>query len=128
MKLLLDTHTFLWWVGDDKRLSARARRLIANPRNDVYVSVVTALEVTVKHSAGRLELFEAPETFLPDQLERNGFISLSLSLAHVMKLESLPTPHRDPFDRLLAAQTAAEGLTLVTSDRTLARYPIKTAW
>lgn len=128
MKVLLDTHVFLWWISDDERLSRRARRLIADESNEVLVSVVTALEICLKHAAGRLDLDESPDSFIPDELQRNGFVALPLQLAHVLRVTELPPIHRDPFDRLLTAQTLAERATLITSDRTLRKYPAKTAW
>lgn len=128
MNLLLDTHAFLWWVADDPRLSERARRQIASPKNDVLVSCVSVWEIVTKAGLGRLDLPRAPDRFVPEQIRENGFGVLPLQLAHALALASLPDHHRDPFDRLLAAQATVERIPIVTSDRALAGYPIKIVW
>lgn len=127
MKLLLDTHAFVWWIRDDERLSARARRQIAAPRNEVYVSAVTAWELVVKESL-RIGLATPVERTLPEQLARNGFTALPVSIAHALAVERLPRHHTDPFDRLLIAQAVAERLTIVSADRHFLEYPAKVVW
>ncbi len=128
MKLLLDTHAFLWWVSEDEGLSATARRRIADPRNEVSVSVVSAWEIVMKAGKGGLTLDEPPERFVPKQLEANGFTAAPVHLRHVLGVSKLPDIHRDPFDRLIVAQAIAEGLAIVTADAQIARYDVKVVW
>jgi PIN domain nuclease of toxin-antitoxin system len=125
VRLLLDTHVFLWWISEDARLPVRARSQIASARNDVFLSAVSAWEIVAKAAPGRLELPEPPQRFIPAQLMSNGFEPLPLSLTHALAVAQLPDHHRDPFDRLLVAQAIVESIPIVTSDKTIARYPIK---
>lgn len=128
MRLLLDTHAFLWWVTDDDRLSERAGELIADGANDVYVSAASAWEIAIKVGLGRIRLPDEARTFAPDQLERNAFQALSVHVAHAVAVIALPDVHRDPFDRMLVAQAMTEGLTIVSQDQELARYPVPVVW
>lgn len=128
MKLLLDTHTFLWGAAGDERLSRRAARAISDPRNDVLFSVVSAWEIVLKATAGKLNLPESPERYIPSRLEQMAFRPLPLALAHTLRLTDLPDIHRDPFDRLLVAQALVEELALVSGDPILRRYPVKVVW
>jgi PIN domain nuclease of toxin-antitoxin system len=128
VKLLLDTHAFLWWVTDDDRLSQNARKRIAEPRNEVFLSAVSAWEIVVKASLGRLSLVERPDRFVMRQLEANAFTPMPLQLSHAANVWTLPDHHKDPFDRLLVAQALVEGLSLVTGDRKVGRYPVKIVW
>lgn len=128
MRLLLDTHAFLWWVGDDPRLPARARRLIAGRRNEVFFSVVSAWELAIKAGIGRLSLAESLESFVTRNVAANDFQVLPVHLRHVLAVATLPDHHGDPFDRILVAQAATENLVLVSGDRQVARYRITVAW
>lgn len=128
MKLLLDTHAFLWWVTDDERLSQNARKRIAEPRNEVFLSAVSTWEIVVKASLGRLSLVERLDRFVMRQLETNAFTPMPLQLSHAANVWALPDHHKDPFDRLLVAQALVEGLMLVTDDRQVRRYPVKIVW
>lgn len=128
MKLLLDTHAFLWWVADDERLSARARRAIGDARNEVLVSAVTGWEISVKAALGRLELPDPPDRFVPEQLRANAFGSLAITMSHALAVSRLPAVNQDPFDRLLVAQTLVERLSIVSGDDDIARYPVKVTW
>ncbi len=128
MNVLLDTHAFLWWVADDDRLSRRARRTIADPRNEVLVSSVSAWEIVVKAGLGRLSLPEPPERFVPKHMEANAFAPLPLHLLHALGVSALPPIHRDPFDRLLVAQAIVEHLALVSGDSQVGSYPVKVVW
>lgn len=128
MKLLLDTHAFLWWIGDDARLPARARKALADGANEILFSCVSAWEIAVKQELGRLRLPEPAGRFVPAQLRRNGFAVLPVQLRHALGVGTLPPLHRDPFDRLLVAQALAEELTLVSGDRQIRRYPAKVIW
>jgi PIN domain nuclease of toxin-antitoxin system len=128
VRLLLDTHTFLWWIANDDRLSTRARKVIADGENDVLFSTVSAWEIVIKAGLGRLLLPEEPERFVPRQVEANAFSVLPLHLGHAFRVSALPDVDRDPFDRLLVAQAAVERLALVSGDRGLSRYPVKVVW
>jgi len=128
VRLLLDTHAFLWWIGDDPRLSGRAAALIADGANQVHVSSASAWEIVVKKGLGRVEILEPIDRFLVAQLETNAFLPLPIHVRHALGLAALPDVHRDPFDRILVAQAVAEDLSLVTGDRMLARYPVSVEW
>lgn len=128
MRLLLDTHAFLWWVADDERLSPRAAALIAEPSNEVLVSAATAWEVVVKSALGRVEVPTPVDRFLTAQIEANAFIPLPIHMRHALGLAALPQIHRDPFDRILVAQAVAEDLTIVSRDRVMDGYPVTVEW
>ncbi|HEY6837101.1 MAG TPA: type II toxin-antitoxin system VapC family toxin [Geobacteraceae bacterium] len=128
MRLLLDTHTFLWWVADDPSLSRPARKAIADARNECLVSLASCWELSIKCSLGKLRLSQPVERFIPEEMTVNGFHLLPIEFRHVAKVEALPFHHRDPFDRLLVAQALTEKLTLVSADETLARYGVKRIW
>jgi len=120
MRALLDTHVLLWWLADHKSLSAAHRALIADSSNDLYVSAVTATEIAIKASLGKLR---APEG-VADAITEGGFRELPLTARHAEALRTLPWHHRDPFDRMLVAQALTEQLVLVTADDRLRAYPV----
>lgn len=126
MKLLLDTHVFLWVLSGDERLSANADSAIRDPGNIVYLSVASVWEATVKHALGKLSLPSSPETYLPHQRRRLGVASLDIDEGTVVFLPRLPTLHRDPFDRILICQAWQHRLTLVTVDSAIMAYPVTT--
>lgn len=128
MRVLLDTHAFLWWVSDSQKLSADARKIIANEHNAPVFSVVSAWEIAIKAGVGKLELPDTPEKFIIEQLSRNVLEILPIQLRHALSVYSLPDHHRDPFDRLLVAQAIREDLVILTSDPLLAKYPVQTVW
>ena len=121
MKLLLDTHAVIWWLGDDDRLGKRARGLIEDPENDVLVSVASLWEMAIKARIGKLEVDVASAAAA---IERSGFQILALSIEHLQSLRALPMHHGDPFDHLLAAQTIAEAATLISDDRRMPSYGV----
>ena len=124
MKLLLDTHIFLWFINGDERLPVSMREDIRNPENEVYLSVVSLWEAIIKHQLGKLPLPESPEKYLPIQRERHRIESLALDENSVAHLAKLPAVHRDPFDRMLICQAIENGLTLVTVDAVISDYPV----
>ena len=128
MKVLLDTHAFLWWIADHPNLSARAREIIADGGCEVYFSTASAWEIAIKTRAGRLELPRNLEGFVTDQVALNAFRVLPVSLAHALHVHTLPDHHRDPFDRLIVAQAKSLHLPIVTSDEALGRYEVETLW
>ena len=121
-RLLLDTHVFLWSLSAVPKLAEGARAAIVDPRNDVFVSPVTAWEIAVKRAKGRLT---APEN-LGAIVEERGFTHLPLTFHHAEQAGGLPMHHRDPFDRFLVAQAQAEGLVLVTRDARIPLYGVRT--
>lgn len=128
MKLLLDTCAFLWVLADARELSPRARQLVRDPANDVYLSAASAWEIAVKHGLGRLPLPGPPERFVPEQREHHGIEALSLDEESVLYAHRLPALHRDPFDRALVCQAIVHGLTILTPDPLVAQYPIRCLW
>jgi len=125
MRLLLDTHALLWWLADDERLSAKARKAIADPENIVFASAASGWEISVNRSLERIEVsFEA----LVDAINECGFDMLPVSLQHGLIAGALPTHHRDPFDRMLVAQCQAEGLRLVSRNRQFANDGVDLLW
>lgn len=128
MDLLLDTCTLLWLVAEPARLSPRARKALDDERNPLVVSDVSALEVTLKWAAKKLELPAPPRTWLDGQLAAWGVRTVALRREHVYRASELAPLHRDPFDRLLVAQALDGGLTIVTPDPAIAAYPVATLW
>ena len=124
MKILLDTHIFLWFISGDSRLSTDIRDAIRNLDNEVYLSVVSVWEVIVKHQLGKLLLPEAPETYLPKQRVRHQIASLHQDEGSIAQLVKLPSLHRDPFDRMLICQTLEHSLTIATVDVAIRAYPV----
>ena len=122
MKLLLDTHLLLWAAGQPARLSAKARRLINHPENELVFSAASLWEVAIKRGLGRSD-FQVDTRLLRRGLLDNGYSELPIRSEHVVATESLPPIHKDPFDRILVAQATAEGITLLTSDALVAQYP-----
>ena len=128
MRFLLDTHTLLWADADDKRLSRRARKLIEDASNQAVLSAVTALELAIKSSAGRLELGQSAESFVATRILAYRLQTLAIEVEHAIRVATLPRLHGDPFDRLLIAQAQVEQLPIVTNDPQVARYDIEVIW
>lgn len=130
MNVLLDTHVFLWWIEDNPRLSSRAREVIADGENMVFVSAASGWEIAIKARLGKLSLpeNEALDRFISDQLQVNAFQVLPVQLSHGLHVYTLPLLHRDPFDRLLVAQSQVEKMPLVTGDDRIARYRVQVIW
>ena len=124
MRLLLDTHVFLWFISGDKRLPGTIRDNIRDPNNEIYLSVVSLWEVIVKHQLGRLPMPESPGVYLPMQRERHEIASLPLDEASVSQLSGLPPIHRDPFDRMLICQAIQHDLSIVTVDDWIGKYSV----
>ncbi len=121
MRYLLDTHIFLWWLNDNKQLKESLQIVISNRENQIFVSIVSAWEISLKHRAGKLPL----KTTLQRCFELSPFEILAINFDHVLKFDTLPFHHRDPFDRLLVAQAMTEKLTLITADAKIKRYRVK---
>lgn len=128
MRVLLDTHAFLWWVSDSPRLSRRAREVIADTANTVFFSAVSAWELVIKAKLGKLRVPEDLSGFLTNHLRLNAFEVLPVYLAHALRVAELPDLHRDPFDRLLTAQALVEGMPIVSANPEIHRYPVEVVW
>jgi len=129
VRLLLDTHAFIWWVRNDAALSRRARAALAAGANECLFSLASAWEIAIKVSLGKLSIIHGRlEQILPEQLAANGFGTLPIDLAHVARVASLPFHHRDPFDRLLAAQSLEEEIPIVSADPVFRRYGVTRIW
>ena len=129
MRVLLDTHTFLWWNSSQgSRLSIRAREVLEDAATDGLFSVVSAYEIAMKAARGSLELPAEPSRYVPDRLARHGFEALAIELRHVLRAGALPFIHRDPFDRLLVAQAQLENIPIVTADPAIAQYDVEVIW
>ena len=128
MRILLDTCTFLWIIAAEQKLSSNARELFVDPFNDVFLSSVSCWEIVVKYTLGRLPLPEAPEKFIPTQRELHKIESLSLQEDAALHLAKLPDYHKDPFDRMIVCQALVHGMTILTPDEAIRRYPARTTW
>ena len=124
MRILLDTHIFLWFISGDTQLSIDIRDAIREPNNEIYLSAVSVWEAIVKYQLGKLPLPEHPETYLPKQRDLHQIASLSLDENSVVQLAELPPLHRDPFDRMLICQALKNGLTIATVDSAVRAYPV----
>lgn len=124
MKLLLDTHIFLWFISGDERLPEDICKDIRDLNNDVYLSVVSLWEAIVKHQIGKLPLPKSPSVYLPVQRQKHQIASLPLDEASVSQLANLPPIHRDPFDRMLVCQALEHSLVVVTVDDIMCKYPV----
>ena len=128
MKYLLDTHALLWWLSDHEQLSSNARETIADPENDIYVSAASAWEIATKFARGRLP---GASVILPDfagVIEQEQFLELPINSAHMVRSAMLPGDHRDPFDRILAAQSILENMALISVDEKIPPLGVMTRW
>jgi PIN domain nuclease of toxin-antitoxin system len=128
VRALLDTHSFLWFVTADKKLSSTAEGLISLGENELLLSVASVWEIAIKVKAGRLPIPEPLHTFIPEQLGRNRIGLLPIELAHVLEVARLPLHHRDPFDRLLICQSIVESLPILSADSAFDDYPVHRIW
>jgi PIN domain nuclease of toxin-antitoxin system len=124
MRILLDTHIFLWFISGDTQLSTDVRDAIRDPDNEVYLSAISVWEALVKYQLGKLPLPNHPETYLPKQRDLHQIASLSLDETSVIQLAKLPLLHRDPFDRILICQALQNGLTIATVDTAIRAYSV----
>jgi len=124
MRLLLDTHVFLWYISADPKLPATFREASLDPANEVFLSVASVWEAVIKHRLGKLPLPAPPADYLPRHRAAHGIVSLPIDEGAMSHLADLPPLHRDPFDRLLVAQALQHGLTVATVDPEIAAYPV----
>ena len=121
-------HTFIWWNGDPTQLSPTAFASCSDSTNELLLSVASLWEIQIKHQIGKLTLRLPITEIIANQQTRNGIVILPIIAAHIFALDSLPTPHKDPFDRILIAQALSEGATIVSMDPIFASYPINLLW
>jgi PIN domain nuclease of toxin-antitoxin system len=128
VNVLIDTHTFLWWNTEDPLLSIRAKEIIANGQNEVFLSAASVWEIVIKTAKGRLVLPEPPALYISRRMNLYRFRPLPIQISHAVHVYELPPYHNDPFDRMLIAQSRLESLPLVTNDEDIQRYELKTIW
>ncbi|NEQ83530.1 MAG: type II toxin-antitoxin system VapC family toxin [Moorea sp. SIO2I5] len=128
MQALLDTNAFLWWAADDPRLSATARETIQDPDNAIFFSVASAWEIIIKTRIGKLTLPESPESYIPTRVDYYCFQILPIEIKHVLQIWKLDSHHKDPFDRVLIAQSQVENLPIITKDAKISLYDIDILW
>ena len=128
MRVLVDTHVFLWWVEGDRPLPPRARAVLADPENECLLSLASAWELAIKASLGKLRLAVPVKRYVVEHVAANGFRMLGVDVAHIGRVESLEPHHGDPFDRLLIAQALEEKIPVVTADPVFRKYGIKRIW
>lgn len=128
MKILLDTHAFLWWDSSPEKLGKTVTELLSQTENAVYVSVVSAWEIQIKKQLGKLSLAVSLAELMESQQQINEVNILPVQLNHILALDELPTHHKDPFDRLLIAQARIEGMEIATADPVFSKYDIKVIW
>jgi PIN domain nuclease of toxin-antitoxin system len=128
MRVLLDTHTWLWWLTDPERLGPAAHRIIAHSGNDVLFSIASTWEIAIKYSLGKLALPSPPHTLIPSELRKDGFTSLHVEHRHALRVADLEQHHGDPFDRLLIAQAQCERVPILTCDPKFAPYDVDLVW
>jgi len=128
MKLLLDTHTFIWAATLDERLSPKARESLLNSDNELFLSTASIWEMAIKSSIGKLILKYPIEQIINEQIQINGLQILAIESAHALAVASLPWRHRDPFDRLLVCQSKLERLTILGKDRVMDDYGVERIW
>ena len=128
MRVLVDTHVFLWWVEGDRALPAKARAVLADPENECLISLVSAWELAIKASLGKLKLALPVKRYVVENVAANSFRMLNIEIAHVGRVEMLAKHHGDPFDRLLIAQALEENIAVVTTDPIYRKYGVKRIW
>lgn len=128
MKVLLDTHTFLWWIADDPRFSPRARQIMEAADTEPFLSAASDWEIAIKSRLGRLKLPSDLQGFIAEQLRINAIQVLPIQMSHALHVLTLPDLHRDPFDRMLVAQGQLEQLPILTGDTQIAQYAVMTIW
>lgn len=128
MRVLVDTHVFLWWVEGNRALPAKARAALADRENECLISMVSAWELAIKAGLGKLKLALPVRRYIVEHVAANGFRMLDIRMAHVGRVETLDPHHGDPFDRLLIAQALEEKLAVVTADPVFRKYGVKRIW
>lgn len=125
MRLLLDTHVWLWMLSDPPRLTHEARELISDPENELLLSAVSSWEISIKFALGKLGLPEPPAEYVPSRMIETGVVGLPIEHAHALAVATLPSHHRDPFDRILIAQAMIESIPIITADEQFIPYDVQ---
>ena len=128
MRILLDTHTFLWFIEGNPRVSPLAIRMIEDRQNDRLLSYISLWEIAIKASIGKLPLHEPFETLIPSELRRNRIDVVGITIEHLNRVIALPLHHRDPFDRMLVAQAMVEGVPILGADENFDAYGVQRLW
>ncbi|MEH1870452.1 type II toxin-antitoxin system VapC family toxin [Nostoc sp.] len=128
MRLLLDTHTFIWYVTDNSRFSNQVVELINDENNEILLSIASLWEIAIKQNLGKLSFNQPFEIFITQQLNLNDFRLLDIKISHVTVVATLPLHHRDPFDRILIAQSVVENIPILSADKIFDAYPIRRVW
>ena len=128
MRLLLDTHAFIWWDNEPEKLSRRVLELCQDSHNQVFLSVASIWEIQIKLQLGKIKLDVSLQEMVESQQEANNLTILSVQAHHVFELAGLPDIHKDPFDRMIVAQTKTDGLRLLTHDPVMKKYPVIVDW
>ncbi|CAD5949609.1 hypothetical protein PCC9214_02466 [Planktothrix tepida] len=128
MRVLIDTHVFIWWTSDYKNLSLSVYNLLCDPNTEVFLSIVSIWEMQIKLSLGKIQFKRALPQLIEDEVKRNKIQLLPIDLSHIYALSDLPNHHRDPFDRLLIAQAKSEKLVIISIDEKFDSYEIERLW
>ncbi|NJL51219.1 MAG: type II toxin-antitoxin system VapC family toxin [Hydrococcus sp. SU_1_0] len=128
MQVLLDTHTFLWWVTNDSKLSSPAHTIISDPQNEIFFSIVSAWEIVIKAKLGKLPLPQSPDIYIPSRIKHYGFKKTGITLNDVLQVWQLGNHHNDPFDRLLIAQSQVRNLPILSGDSKFSHYNVNVIW
>jgi PIN domain nuclease of toxin-antitoxin system len=128
VRALLDTHAFLWWITDSDDLSQKAREVITDAQNELFLSAASGWEIAIKARLGRLEFRGDPEKLIQEHMALNAIRSLPIQMSHSLHVYQLPNLHRDPFDRLLVAQSRLEQIPIISRDPAISQYLVETIW
>ena len=128
MRILVDTSCWLWSLSDPERLNKKARALLSDPTQTLYLSAASSWEIAIKAALGKLQLPEPPEKYIPGRMAAFDILGLPIAHTHALRVFSLPPHHRDPFDRILVAQAQIEELSILTADRLFAMYEVEIIW
>lgn len=128
VRYLLDTHTLLWFIAEDKQLSSSGQRLILDSSNEIFISTASLWEIAIKINIGKLALNKPFEQSFPDELDSHGIEILDITVDTLVQLTILPLHHRDPFDRLIIAQAIVEGVPIISKDAAFDLYDVKREW
>lgn len=128
MRILLDTHVWLWMIADPERLSGESAAQLVDPGNELLLSAASSFEIAIKHALARLRLPSAPARYVPEQIERTGVTPVAIAHGHALASGALPPHHRDPFDRVLVATAGLEAVPIMTADRQLLPYDVEILW
>lgn len=128
MRAILDTRTFLWWITDSELLGRKARQILRDPENELYLSAASGWEIAIKMRLGRITISGELESVIPEQMATNAILGLPIHMSHALRTYRLPRHHRDPFDRILVAQAMVEDMPIITRDKAIKQYEVQTYW